>query len=96
MIMSEVSRLRQLCQRFFSFEWSQRRVAYVDHWDAVTNLRQRAESYERQLIMGEIDGVIFLPVPKGSGTATNFAELEEALLREIYLRAPELCMVDDD
>ncbi len=92
--MNEVSRLRQLCQRFLSFEWSDRRVAYVDDCDAISNLRQRAEFYERQLIMGEIDGVIFLPVPKGQGTATNFAELEEALLQEIYLRAPELCCED--
>lgn len=93
--MSEVSRLRQLCQRFFSFEWSARRVVYVENCDAVTNLRQRAEFYERQLIMGEIDGVMFLPVPKGLGTATKFGQLEEALLQEIYLRAPELCHEDE-
>ena len=53
-------------------------------------LRQRAKFYEGQLAVGAIDGVLFLPVPAGFGNDTNFSELEQALLREIYLRAPEL------
>jgi len=87
--MSEfVSRLRFLCQRAVRLEWSSRSVIHGEPSDAGSQLRQRLEFYERQIREGEIDGFIFLPIPKGSGA--NFAELEEALLQEIYLRAPEL------